>query len=866
MAANRFWNRAFLVCLAALLTLPGCHGCTKSDELPDAEKALKSRMDAALNAKEKPKPDFEPIKLTVVPQKTDGKEAVRRMVKPGHWTAMIEETKANNFDFTGELFAEARSASTGPALDLPHVPYRLGITRPAPLPKGQDKSLELLFYVPPDSPKAWLATELRNRGGSLAATPGPEPLTLMQAHQYHLVVLAQQPFRYRLLDRLDSVRAPHSNLGDSQGGLRYYQVIAPPLEKPLPLPSNALAWTSIAYLFWDDVDPSLLSLEQQQAMVDWLQWGGQLVISGPKSLDQLRDKSFLGSYLPAMPGEPLTITAETLGPLNERWTIPIQSQGKTPLAPVNPWSGITLIPESGAEVLVAGPAPEKQPLVVERRVGRGRIVATAFRLTQRELWNWPSFDGFLNGCLLRRPPRAFSMAQYGGLNVDWADQPERYHDPNLVTGVRYFSRDWDEKTGFGTPILLKKDVPHEDDANSTGNQMAWNGMNWRYRPQGSQPITEDDFAAEMAGPGVAAWNDSSAASNAARDSLREAAGIVIPKADFVMRILMLYLIVLVPVNYLVFRTLGHVEWAWIATPILALGGMAAVVKVAQLDIGFARSQNEVAVLEMQGGYPRGHLTRYTALYTSLSTTYDANSKNLTTLALPFPSDLSFAPRPGQAIDTVTFQGEPDVQLSDFGVSSNSTSLLHSEQMIDAGGAIEFTATDADDQNPDTVSYAITNKTNFDLKKAGVLRRNKNDDFEVAWIGDLPPGRKAKLSFQVAEEELSAEWKYNLSAVETGGKVSLERMATLVRQAKTLQRGETRLIALVEKPLTGLEIQPASSQTTRGGALVLVNLQYPSMAAGEPRPDKNMHRDIATPREEREQEMEPNPEDVPDSES
>ncbi len=131
----------------------------------------------------------------------------------------------------------------------------------------------MLFYVPPDGNKAWLATELRNRGGSVATTPGPEPLTLMKAYQYHLVVLAQQPYRYRLLERLDSVRAPHtSNNSDVDNGLHYYEVIAPPLEKPVALPSNVLAWTSIAYVIWDDVDPSLLTPEQQQAMVDWLHW------------------------------------------------------------------------------------------------------------------------------------------------------------------------------------------------------------------------------------------------------------------------------------------------------------------------------------------------------------------------------------------------------------------------------------------------------------------------------------------------------------------------------------------------------------------------------------------------------------------
>ena len=46
-----------------------------------------------------------------------------------------------------------------------------------------------------------------------------------------------------------------------------------------------------------------------------------------------------------------------------------------------------------------------------------------------------------------------------------------------------------------------------------------------------------------------------------------------------------------------------------------------VINLAQLNIGFARAQNEIAVVEIQGDYPRAHVARYTALYTSLVTGY-----------------------------------------------------------------------------------------------------------------------------------------------------------------------------------------------------------------------------------------------------
>ena len=65
-----------------------------------------------------------------------------------------------------------------------------------------------------------------------------------------------------------------------------------------------------------------------------------------------------------------------------------------------------------------------------------------------------------------------------------------------------------------------------------------------------------------------------------------------------------HLLVIVPVNWLVFRLLGRVEWAWAAVPALAIGWGLVVIWMAQLDIGFARSETEVAVLEMHQGFPR----------------------------------------------------------------------------------------------------------------------------------------------------------------------------------------------------------------------------------------------------------------------
>ena len=92
---------------------------------------------------------------------------------------------------------------------------------------------------------------------------------------------------------------------------------------------------------------------------------------------------------------------------------------------------------------------------------------------------------------------------------------------------------------------------------------------------------------------MAGWNDRSGASDAARQALKDAAGISIPQGRFVLRVLLIYLLVLVPLNWAVFWSLGRVEWAWFAAPCIAVVAAVAVVRFAQLNIGFARSVTEL---------------------------------------------------------------------------------------------------------------------------------------------------------------------------------------------------------------------------------------------------------------------------------
>ncbi|MGC4004717.1 MAG: hypothetical protein QM811_17005 [Pirellulales bacterium] len=50
--------------------------------------------------------------------------------------------------------------------------------------------------------------------------------------------------------------------------------------------------TMVSAILWDGVDPDRCTAEQRAALIDWLHWGGVLIVNGPTSLDQLK-----GSFL-----------------------------------------------------------------------------------------------------------------------------------------------------------------------------------------------------------------------------------------------------------------------------------------------------------------------------------------------------------------------------------------------------------------------------------------------------------------------------------------------------------------------------------------------------------------------------------------
>ena len=814
----------WLLAIWGVLGLTGCGGCTQTTPTTNSKaEELKKKL-ADEKKKKKPKPNYEMGLLSVQPNNLVDRQ---RFVKPGHLTSGTVDCIANNFDVMAVL-------STDP-YPLDGVAYELGTVRPATMPKGQPRSFEAIFHVPERVPDTRFMARLNPTGGGRPLLSTPAAMQLMPAHQFYFLVLATDQDRYKYWEDLPSFKTEVVPLITDEPN-RFYRLVLPPVAKRAPLPSSMLAWTSMAYILWDDLPPHVITDEQQTAFIDWLHWGGQLIVSGPGSLDTLRG-SFLEPYLPAEATGTVELGSNDLAKLEfsnaSAWTNNRTLKITTPTTN-KPWGCDRLkLKHPDASILLSAPDPataDPVPLIVELPVGRGRVVLTSFRLTQPELanWrtNWRDFDTVVNACLLRRPGREYQLdPQEDVAHFSWVTNRGQRPDqlPQLASRMNFFARD----TGAGKHRPAW--IPDLQALVAANNQFA-----------------VDDKS--LQGPGVAGWDDWNHVSQESRSILDDATGINVPERMFVVRVLAYYLIILVPLNWFIFRVIGRVEWAWISAPLITIAFTVAVVKLAELNIGFARSRTEINVVEVQGNHPRAHVSRYTALYTSLTTGYTVTMNDRTGLVQPLsePDQLSAL----RTRDTLWLRRENDVRLEGFQVDSNTRGMLHAEQMLDLGGSIKVTELTDD-------HIKVVNDSNFTLRSAEVYGTRG-----LANLGDIAPGAEATANFGTAPKRLSPNQLVpsvptQPSAVEVDvpvamdpfdpilqtvpavpssnpparnlGDFSIDRLRDVARYTKP---DELRLIAWSDETLPGMDITPAASQN-RTRNLFVVHLRHSALALPEP---------------------------------
>lgn len=922
----------------ALASLGGCRAWSGADSEAETPEELEAQLAKRQERfkKEEKKPDYQvypPLAvpyppLAEKPATQEERRGGRLPIKPGHWMMVGVPVQANAGDLLGDLQLAPKANPRGVPSLLGPMAYWLRSLSTSAVPKGQLRIVESPLFVPAVGSEPWVELRVVDRPHRREVFADMIPMERMPPYQYHFVVLARNPDQYGFLARLDSFRYP-LDLSQDSDDRRVLRTILLAGDRPNSLPAGSLWWTTIAGVLWDEADPGTLTPAQQEALLDWLHWGGQLVVSGPGSLDLLKG-SFLEPYLPATSTGSRPLGAEELRALDAGWSPRGRDGSVRVLRPVRPWPGIRLHKHPEARFV-----PQTGELLAERRVGRGRVIVSAFALSTRDLREWPGYDGLVNACLLGRPPRRFRQNPYASFSTDalqagWEDRPlqatfqnmgrrddslvffgsmdnrpapspENLHDyssfnsyresadqldPLRICGLWYLARD-----GGRVDSGISVDVPPPKTPVNRSSEAEVKPL-----PPADPWCWFDASQERLRGCGVAGWSDFNPLADAARRTLQNAARIEIPDARFVLWVVGVYLVVLVPVNYAVFRLLGRLEWAWFAVPVLALAGSVVIIRLARLDIGFERSVTEVAVLELQPNYRRAHVARYTALYTGLYTEYTIHFDDPGVQALPFPTvshpekfDPEQSPRPVG----VTYRSSPQgAILEGLAVASNSTNLLHSEQMLDLGGPVRA-------ERLAEGRWRITNSTDFHLRGIGIVglevsgapgqaqptikllstargpqiaisaysppspqpasgsrqepggaRASPGSPapgfptvvFRAAWVGELRPGQSAEVELEAwTGSWLASAWapfrdREPLTADRAGrtpaGELNVRELIDLA-SLLGLQPGETRLVAWLDQPIPGEEILPPAPRTQHAAVLV-AHLGYGP--GREPKPD------------------------------
>ena len=316
--------------------------------------ALKKKLE-----KDKSRAPFEFFRSQVAPFD------VLPFMKPYQWSTVFLDVRANDQDYEGSLqfFPVA----------LPGMPQEVIYAREARLVKEQRSRLGMQTMLPRFPKEKELNLELLQPGAIRSNELWQVPVRLLPPHQMLVVVLSKESAnQYATWNRLPSCVPALSDREDPMALelQRYYRMVLPEEADKAFLSPHPLTWATISHVIWDGLPPDSLSVSHQQAMLDWLHWGGQLVlIGGAGPTYSIFRESFLGNYLPADPtGENALLGEAELEPLAEAYPPSVLQPLPLEQDPTNPRVNPEPVPSLGGPYKrwAAHPAAQGAPHFCDR--------------------------------------------------------------------------------------------------------------------------------------------------------------------------------------------------------------------------------------------------------------------------------------------------------------------------------------------------------------------------------------------------------------------------------------------------------------------------------------------------------------------
>ena len=818
-----------------LVQLVGCRGCTKPKTAKETAEEAEAR---------KKKQRLVTTELKALPFTA---EIPGNTLKPGHWYQASQKLKAN---YSDEALSVSLSIVKKDKTKVAFAPNQAAVefNRNVSLAVGQEKNIQFRFFQPEvvdtsdDATKTTSALKLLYSQRGLGAPVLEEDFLtkVFAGYQYNLVSLSRDPSRYTFWRGLDCIIWPSKRRMSDERIAPHRIVDMNEDEVAAQFPSRLYAMTAVSHLVINDSSVSVMSTEQQQALQDWLYFGGTIILNGPEAIGGI-ETSIMKDYAPIVKTTNSTVSDVEIEALNQNWSIKQILGERLLLTATKPIPKLAGELAPGAQwVKYLGTNEEPlllDGLVAEKSFGQGRVVMTSFPMSDSAFLRWPSYSSFIHNAILQKPNRDPSAGDEA--DSKFAGEFEGAElSPFYSTRLRLWARDLDPSTMRPRPISSR-----------------------RSEKKDPEELPYVDAASELSKAkrtSLGAWNPNSAVLVNARQCLQESSGITVPKINTIMKLLIGYLIVLVPLNWLVFRLFGRVELAWVAAPFIALAGAFIVARSVQLDVGFSRSQTSYGFLEVHSGYPRGMFSSYTALYTSLSTNYRTVFEKDNGIVLPLSSAIS-KNRAKSSLSRIDywFADDAGAGMQSVPVLSNTTGLFHAEEMVDFEGKL---VAEVDEANK---SVEIKNGLGFTIHDAGVIGVDSDGKLYSGWLGSAEGGATKRCNLELKETDYRwrKEWdrvpslgRPNFMRAEDGtmwtdqdlqDELYLGPMLDDLTKKYPLGRGEFIAIGWADKNLGELSITPVAKQIKQR-TVVLAHLT-PAKAPTS-RPDTRIFPKIADEQE------------------
>lgn len=735
-------------------------------------------------------------------------------VKPGHWTTASQSLRSNQSDVRGELRSQASMRIMDDQFEQVGT-KKTGISsRPVVLPKGQMRRFEYRIRIPipisTSQTKVSLNSQFVPRSGGLFDS-GLQKFEVMKGTEYFFIVLSSRTEQFAKLQNADWTGSPGDELFEHDR-VSNYRMVFPHVDDLLPLPETMLDMTNTSVILWDNLSEDALTPLQQTAILDWIRFGGRLIVNGSDAAEAMANTKLAG-LLPLAPTGNVELSHEGAEELMRQWSVPTDRSLEKQIEFLK--SESSRIALDGQLHPDASPIDKTGSLILKRRVGRGTVIQSRFDLTEPWIDSWDSYQSFVNGVILGRPPRQLTAdtetSNAAFTSADFSRNRGNGDEDDLEGDEEYFGMGFTQ-TFVGTN--LQTDPAVNTDLRLASRDAAFRGGDSKFAG-GKLTSKYDPYSRVDPLTGISAWSDTSETMQMFQGTLTDEAGIEIPGSSLVIKSLAWYLIVLVPLNYLIFRILGRLEYAWLAVPVIAIGGAAFAARQAQLDIGFARSNTELALVEAHAGYPRAHVARMIAVYNSLAGRYRVEFKTIDGVAATLENEAN-RDQLSQTEFQTSFDEGPS--LANFGVPSNRMRFLHCENILDLGGSVLWK------------NNSVINDTDLELFDAVVVRKSTAGDFESSLVGQIEPGEAVEVKLEAADAP----------DVPSGLPMRVSNLIREFAASDAIPPGATRLIARYDGSMPGMEIQPLASQRT-AQSIVMVHLEYEKQR--KPGIDKNLVTDF-----------------------